>query len=49
VCPRLRVEVEIRLDGSMHLRHRGRYLNVKDISAAVRASRARAPHARCFV
>jgi len=42
VCPRLRVEVEIRLDGSMHLRHRGRYLNVKDISAAVRASRARA-------
>jgi len=47
VCPRLRVEVEIRLDGSMHLRHRGAYLNVKDISEAVRASRTRAyPQAR---
>jgi hypothetical protein len=23
VCPRLHVEVEIRLDGSMYLRHRG--------------------------
>ena len=42
VYPRLRIEVEIRLDGSMHLRHRGKYLKVKDIRAAVRASRARA-------
>lgn len=46
VCPRLRIEVEIRLDGSMHLRHRGAYLNVKDISAAAQASRARARPSR---
>jgi len=42
VYPRLRIEVAIRLDGSMHLRHRGSYLNVKDITAAVRVcARAR--------
>lgn len=47
VCPRLRVDVEIRLDGSMHLRHRGAYLNARDISEKVHASRARAyPQAR---
>ena len=41
VCPRMRIEVEMRLDGSLYLRHRGAYLNVKEITEAVNASRAR--------
>ncbi|MFN2110682.1 MAG: ISNCY family transposase [Anaerolineae bacterium] len=41
VAPKVRIEVEERLDGTTHLRYHEKYLNVTNISDKVHASRAR--------
>jgi len=45
VCAKATVEVEERLDGSVHLRRRGRYLNVEELTAAA-VERRRRRHVR---
>jgi hypothetical protein len=41
VSPKLTVDMEQRLDGTIHVRYRDRYLNVKEITDKVKATRAR--------